>query len=129
MTTQRALATAPVAIFPVALAFVMARSLLAGDLRELFAAPFSALLIAAIGYPLALFAGWVMLRLAPAMAGASLARTLTAGVASAELIFWLLVHPFWQREFSNLFCAALVAACGLATAAAFRWLEHKHAAD
>lgn len=120
MNERRALATAPIAIFPVALVFIMARSLLAGDLRELFAAPFSALMITVVGYPLAVAAGWLLLRIAPALATASLTSALAAGLASAEIGFWVLIHPFWQREFSNLFCAALVAGCGLATAACLR---------
>lgn len=120
MNERRALATAPIAIFPVALVFIMARSLLAGDLRELFAAPFSALMITFVGYPLAVAAGWLLLRIAPALVTASVTSALAAGLASAEIGFWVLIHPFWQREFSDLFCAALVAGCGLATAA---WLR------
>ncbi len=120
MNTRRALATAPMAIFPVALVFILARSLLAGDLRELFSAPFSALMITVVGYPLAVAAGWLLLRIAPALVSTSVASALAAGLASAEIGFWLLIHPFWQRELSNLFCAALVAACGMACAARLR---------
>lgn len=125
MSERRALVIAPLAIFPVALVFVMARSLLAGDLRELFAAPFSAMMITFVGYPLAVAIGWLFLRTLPRLVNASFSLALGIGVASAEVTFWLLIHPFWQREFSNLFCAALVAACGLATAGAFQWLKPK----
>ena len=120
MSERRALAIAPLAIFPVALVFVMARSLLASDLRELFAAPFSALMITFVGYPLAVAIGWLLLRALPKLVYASVSLVLGVGVASAEVAFWLLIHPFWQREFSNFFCAALVAVCGLATAGAFQ---------
>ena len=120
MNERRALATAPMAIFPVALLFITAHSLLSGDLRELFAAPFSALMITFVGYPLGFAAGSLLLRIAPTLVTASVTSALAAGLVSAELGFWLLIHPFWQREFSDLFCAALVASCGLATAA---WLR------
>lgn len=125
MNQRRALLIAPMAIFPVALAAVMARSLLAGDLRELFAAPYSALMITFVGYPVAVAVGWLLLRTLPELVTASFIRALGVGLVSAEAIFWILIHPFWQREFSNLFCAALVAGCGLATAGAFQWLQPK----
>lgn len=122
---SRALIVAPLAIFPVALIFVAARSILAGDLRELFAAPFSASLITFSGYPIAFALGWLFLRTLPRFVNASAGLFLLAGVASAEVAFWLLIHPFWQREFSNLFCAALVAACTLATAGSFQLIKPK----
>ena len=127
MSERRALVIAPLAIFPVALVFVMARSLLAGDLREFFAAPFSAMLITFVGYPLAVAVGWLLLRTLPRLLNASVNLALGVGVASAEVAFWLLIHPFWQREFSNLFCALLVAACGLATALFFQRLKPQEA--
>ena len=129
MSERRALVIAPLAIFPVALVFVMARSLLAGDQRELFVAPFSAMMITFVGYPLAVAIGWLFLRILPRFVNASFGLALGVGVASAEVAFWLLIHPFWQREFSNLFCAALVAACGLATAGAFQRLKPKAASQ
>ena len=127
MSEMRAIALAPLAIFPVALVFIVARSLLAGDLRELFAAPFSAMMITAVGYPIAVAASWLLMRTFPRLAHPSLGIAIGIGVASAEASFWLLVHPFWQREFSNLFCAALVAACGVATAAALHTLRRRTA--
>jgi hypothetical protein len=120
-----AIAIASLAIYPVALVFVMARSLLAGDLRELFAAPFSALVMTFVGYPVAVVVGWLLLRAAPALVTASLIRGLGAGAVSAEVAFWILIHPFWQRDYSNSFCAALVAACGLAVATVFQRLNRK----
>ena len=127
MSEKQALGIAPLAIFPVALVFIVARSLLAGDLRELFAAPFSAVMITAIGYPIAFAASWLLLRTFPRLAHTSLWIAIGIGIASAEASFWLFVHPFWQREFSNLFCAALVAACGVATAAALHTLRRRTA--
>lgn len=129
MSLRRALLIAPMAIFPVALVGVMARSLLAGDLRELIAAPFSALMITFVGYPLAVLVGWLLQRTVPGLLGASHIRILGAGVVSAEAVFWLLIHPFWEREFSSAFCAALVAACGLACAAVFQWIKPRQAED
>ncbi|MDD5269388.1 MAG: hypothetical protein PHO08_20110 [Methylococcales bacterium] len=119
MGERRVLVIAPLAIFPVALVFVMVRSLLIGDLRELIAAPFSALMITAVGYPVAVVVCWLLVRAIPRLVNASLGVALCVGVASAEAAFWLLIHPIWQREFSNSFCVALVAACGLATAGVF----------
>lgn len=120
MNEGRALATAPIAAFPVALVFIVVRSLLAGDLRELLVAPFSALMITVVAYPLAVAAGWLLLRVAPTLVTASSGKAIATGLVIAELGFWMLIHPFWQREFSNVFCAALVAGCGVATAA---WLR------
>lgn len=124
MTESRALTRAPLTIYPVVLVFVMGRSMLVGDMRELFVAPFSALLMSLVGYPLALAAAWLVLRLWPGLATASLGLSLVVGVVCAELAFWLLVAPLWQPEvFSAGFCAAMVAVCGLATAGAFYWLR------
>lgn len=119
MGDRRVLVIAPLAIFPVTLVFVMARSLLTGDLRELIAAPFSALMITVVGYPVAVVVCWLLVRAIPRLVNASLGVALSVGVVSAEATFWVLIHPFWQREFSNLFCVALVAACGLSTAGIF----------
>lgn len=116
MSQPRATIAAPLVIFPVALVFVAVRALLSGDLRELFASPFSAAMITVVGYPIAVAAIWLITRISPKLMHASLGIVLGAGIASAELSFWLLVHPVWERDFSNLFCAALVAACGAATA-------------
>lgn len=127
MSEWRALAIAPLATFPVALVFILARSLLAGDLRELFAAPFSAAMITAVGYPAALAASWLLMRAFPRLARTSLWIAIWIGVASAEASFWLLVHPFWQRDFSNLFCSALVATCGAAIAATLHALRRRTA--
>lgn len=129
MSEQRALAIAPLAIFPVALAFIIVRSLLAGDLRELFVAPFSAMMIAVVGYPIAIATIWLLIRIFPGLKHASFGIAIGVGIASAELSFWLFVHPFWQREFSNLFCAALVAACGVSTAIALHKLSWKTASN
>ena len=120
MRGRRALLMAPLAIFPVALVFIATRSLLAGDLRELFAAPFSALMITTVAYPVAVAVGGLLVWAVPRLARARLAAAVVIGMASAEVPFWLLIHPLWQREFSNAFCGALVAACGAATAAFFR---------
>ena len=129
MNQRRALVIAPIAIFPVAMVAVMARSLVAGDLRELFAAPFSALMITFVGYPIAVVVGWLLLRIFPRLVNASFIHALGVGFVSAEAVFWFLIHPFWQREFSHLFCAALVAACGLATAGAFQWFKPNASSD
>lgn len=126
MSVRRAIAIAPVAIYPVALVFIMARSLLAGDLRELLVSPFSAMMIMVVGYPLAITMGWLLLRISPSLLNATYGLALVVGVVSAELVFWLIVHPFWEREFSDMFCVALVAACAIATVCNFLRLKQKN---
>lgn len=126
MNEGKAYATAPLALFPVALVFVLLRSILGGDWRELFAAPYSALLITVAGYPVALAAVWSASRIARSVGGAALA-TVLAAAAIAEAVFWLLVSPYWQREFSTPFCVALVGACAMASALMFVWLAGRRA--
>lgn len=125
MKERRPLFIAPLAIFPVALVFFMARSLIESDLRELFAAPYSAMLIAAVGYPIAIVVGWLLMSAFPNLKKASFGTTLLVGLVSAESIFWLLINPIWEREFSNLYSAALVGVSGLATAAVLHMLRRK----
>ena len=122
---MKALAIAPLAVFPVALVFVLLRSLIGGDLRELFAAPFSAGLITAVGYPFVLAAVWLASRIMSQFAAPSRALILTAAVVVLEAVFWLVIGPFWQRDFSNAFCAAMVGACGLVCGATFLWLASR----
>ena len=105
----------PLVIFPIALVFVAVYALSSDDYRELIAAPFSALVITAVGYPLAVITISVFSRAAQSAIGRPLA--ILAGVVIAEAEFWLLIHPFWQRDFSNLFCFLLVAAIGVTIAA------------
>lgn len=125
MNEKRALALAPFAIFPVALVFVAARSLLAGDLRELFAAPFSAMMITAVGYLFAIAGGWFVMRTMPRLVDKNPGIVMGVGALSAEICFWLFIQPFWQRDFSNFFCTAMVAACGAATAGLLRKLRKR----
>ena len=125
MKERRLLFIAPLAIFPVALVFFMARSLTEGDFRELFAAPYSAMLIVAVGYPIAIVVGWLILSVFPNLKKASFGTTLLVGLVSAESIFWLLINPAWEREFSDLYSAALVGVSGLATAAVLYMLLRK----
>ena len=125
---RRALFTAPIAIFPVALVFVSLRSLMAGDMRELFVAPLSAGAITLVGYPFAIAAGWAVAAASSKFAHKNLALILAASAISAEVIFWLVISPFWQRDFSIAFCLALVGACGLACGAAFYWLVRRQSA-
>lgn len=124
MTELRVFVRAPLAIYPVILVFIMGRSLLVGDMRGLFVSPFSALVMSVVGYPLAMAATWLILRLWPSLGTANLGMSLSVGVVCAELAFWLLVKPFWHQDvFSSGFCAAMVAVCGLATAGAFYGLR------
>ena len=125
MNERRPLFIAPLAIFPVALVFFMARSLIESDLRELFAAPYSAILLTVVGYPIAIVVGWLLMRAFPKLKNANFGTTLLVGLVSAESSFWLLINPIWEREFSNLYSAALVGVCGLATAATFHMLGQK----
>ena len=120
---RRALARAPLAMVPVALVFVVVRSLLASDLRELVVSPLTAAVIGLVGYPIAVAAIWLVGRWWPKALDGGLGVLLLTGLACAEAGFWVLIHPIWQRDFSNAFCAALVGACGMATAAAYRWLK------
>ncbi|HEY8160169.1 MAG TPA: hypothetical protein VIF10_15845 [Methylobacter sp.] len=122
MNEHRALATAPLAVWPVAFAFIMLRSLIIGDWRELFAAPYSAMMIAVAGYPFAVVAGWLLWHALVRLALTSFTAVLAAAAVSAEAIFWLVISPFWEREFSAAFCVALVGTCGLACGGMFFWL-------
>jgi hypothetical protein len=112
-----------VVIFPVTLMFIVMRSWHAGDLRELLVAPLSAGAMTAIGYPLAVAACSAWTRCAPRLASAGLLTVLVVGIVTGEALFWLLVAPFWWRDYSITFCSALVAACALSTAAALRVLD------
>ncbi|MHB8914889.1 MAG: hypothetical protein ACYC4K_03650 [Thiobacillus sp.] len=125
MNERRSLAIAPLAIFPAALVFIMAWSLIDGDLRELLVAPLSAMVIAAVGYPIAIVVGWLLMRAFPKLKKASFGTTLLVGLVSAESCFWLLINPIWERGVSNLYSAALVGVSGLATAAALHMLRRK----
>jgi hypothetical protein len=121
----RALATAPLAIFPVALVFILVRSFIAGDLRELFVAPISAAMITIIGYPLAFAVGWSLLWALKRFTYISSIFVIVTAVISAEVVFWGLISPFWQREFSIAFCIALVGTCGLSCGCMFLWLSQR----
>lgn len=125
MNEWRSVVIAPLAIFPVALVFFMARSLIEGDLRELFAAPYSAMVITAVGYPIAIALAWILISAFPNLKKASLGTTLLIGLVSAESSFWLLINPIWEREVSNLYSAALVGVSGLATAAVLHMLRRR----
>jgi hypothetical protein len=92
--------------------------LIVGDLGELPAALFSALMITFAGYPLAVTAGELLPRVAPAMVTANPIRRPCYWLGQRQ--GRLLIHPFWQCNLSDPFCAALVAECGLATGA---WLR------
>lgn len=124
MGTHRAILLAPLAIFPVVLAFVGARALMVGDMRGAFVAPFAALLITLVGYPLALLSAWGLIRLFPALVSAGLAVHLAVGIISAETVFWVLVRPLWQQEvYSTAFCMTMLAACGALSAGLLFWLR------
>jgi hypothetical protein len=125
MNKSKALATAPLAVFPVALVFVLLRSLIGGDWRELFAAPFSAAMITAVGYPFVLAAVWSASRIMTRFGAPGRALIVAAAVVLLEAVFWLVISPFWRRDFSNAFCAAMVGASGLVCAATFLWLSSR----
>lgn len=127
MSQGRALATAPLAIFPVALIFMVVRSLVVGDLHELFVAPISAGMITIVGYPFAVAAGWLLWRTLTKFGHAKRVSILAASMLTAEAAFWLVISPLWQREFSAAFCVALVGACGLACGGTFLWLVRRQA--
>lgn len=115
----RAVLAAPLAIYPTALVFISARALLTSDPRELFVAPLSALVVTVVGYPFALGCAWLVGRLQPGWLQAARGLSMLLAAVGAEVVFWGLISPFWQRDFSPAFCAALVAACGAATAWAY----------
>jgi hypothetical protein len=119
MNDGRAFVLSPLAIFPVSLVFIIVLALATGDLREAVAAPFSALFITLVGYPTAILAWW------PVWQGLKRSRLrgtpsiLIAAVVAAEAVFWIVLSPVWHRNFSNLACTVLIAACGLACGLAF----------
>lgn len=119
MNERKAIITAPLAIFPVAFVFIMVRSLIGGDWRELFAAPYSAMIITVGGYPFAVAVGWLSWRGLMRIAHVSLTAVLVIAFTSAEAVFWFVISPFWEREFSVAFCIALVGACGLTCGGTF----------
>jgi hypothetical protein len=55
----------------------------------------------------------------------NLVVVLAASAASAEAVFWILISPFWQRDFSVAFCVALVGTCGVACGTALTWLVRR----
>ncbi len=87
MSQGRALATAPLAIFPVALIFMVVRSLVVGDLHELFVAPISAGMITIVGYPFAVAAGWLLWRTLTKFGHAKRVSILAASMLTAEAAF------------------------------------------
>ena len=128
MNERRALVWAPVAIFPISLLFVLGLALATGDLRVALAAPFSALFMTMVGYPVAMLVWW------PVWEGLKKARCtgtpaiLAVAVLAAEAVFWIVFSPLWQRDFSKAFCAVLIAACGLGCGLVFARLVHSQAA-
>lgn len=107
--------TAPLVIFPVALIAIAARALLMNDPRELLMSPISAAMMTAVAYPLAVLAIWLVRRFLPQLTEAGPTVAALVGLAAAELTFWALIHPFWERGFSTAFTAALIAGFGLST--------------
>lgn len=106
--------SAPLVIFPVALVAIAARALWMNDPRELFISPISAAMMTAVGYPLAVLAIWLVRRFLPRLTEAGASAAALVGVIAAEVAFWSLIHPWWQRDFSAPFMAVLIAAFGLA---------------
>jgi hypothetical protein len=125
VSAGRAVFIAPAAIFPVALVFVLVRSLMIGDIRELVVAPLSAGAITVVGYPLAVVVGWLLTLPSSKAKHRNLVVVLAVSAASAEAVFWILISPFWQRDFSVSFCVALVGICGVACGTAFMWLVRR----
>jgi Kef-type K+ transport system membrane component KefB len=119
MNERRALVLSPAAIFPVSLFFVMGLALATGDLREALVAPFSALFITVVGYPTAILVWWPVWQGLKKTGHDGTPAILAAAVLAAEAVFWIVLSPVWRRDFSNLFCAVLIAACGLACGLAF----------
>lgn len=119
LSDRRAAVLAPLVIYPVALALIAVRALLLSDPRELLVSPLSAALVTVVGYPAALATGWLICRVYPRLLTAPLGTLMLLGVFGAEVLFWGLINPFWQRDFSPLYCATLVAASGIATAWAY----------
>jgi hypothetical protein len=119
MDEKKALLLSPLAIFPVSFIFIVGKALLGGDLREAFAAPFSALFITVTGYPISIIVWSIVWRGLKRMARVDKASVLAASLIAAEAVFWGVISPLWERDFSDAFCAALMAACGLACGAVF----------
>jgi Kef-type K+ transport system membrane component KefB len=119
MSERRALVLSPAAIFPVSLLFIMGLALATGDVREALVAPFSALFITVVGYPTAILVWWPVWKGLKKTGHDGTPSILAAAVLAAEAVFWIALSPIWQRDFSNLFCAILIAACGLACGLAF----------
>jgi hypothetical protein len=118
LNERKALLIAPIAILPVALVFILLRSLIEGDLRELIVAPLSAVMIACIGYPFAFGVSSLLWRVLKGFQHTNFLLPVAA-IVSAEGVFWVVISPFWQRDFSNAFCVALVGASGLACGGVF----------
>lgn len=108
--------SAPLVIFPVALVAVALRSLWMSDPRELLVSPITAAMMTLVAYPLAVGAIWLIRRFLPHITEAGAGVACLVGVVAAEVAFWSLIHPIWQRDFSGLYMAALVAGFGLSTA-------------
>jgi hypothetical protein len=119
MSERRALVFAPAAIFPVSLFFVMGLALSTGDFREALVAPFSALFMTLVGYPAAMLVWWPVWKGLKKTGHDGTPTILIAAVLAAEAVFWSVLSPLWQRGFSNLFCAVLIGACGLACGLVF----------
>jgi hypothetical protein len=119
MNERRAFVLSPLALFPVSLVFIAGLALATGDLREAVAAPFSALFITLVGYPVAMLVWW------PVWLGLKRSRycgtpaILLAAIVVAEAVFWIVLSPVWQRDFSSLACTVLIAGCGLGCGLAF----------
>ena len=86
------------------------------DPRELLVSPITAAAVVLIGYPMAATCLWLGERLWPQGTTSRRLAFVVMGVVMAEVCFWALVSPFWQRDFSALFCAGLSGLSGVATA-------------
>ena len=116
MDKQRAMMLAPLAIYPVALILIAVRSAMLSDPRELLVSPIMAAAVVLIGYPLAAICMWLGERLWPQGTTSRRLAFLVMGVVMAEVCFWGFVSPFWQRDFSALFCAWMSGLSGVVTA-------------
>jgi hypothetical protein len=116
MDRQRAMMVAPLAIYPVALVFIAVRSAMLSDPRELLVSPITAAAVFLIGFPMAATCLWFGERLWQQRTNSRCLAFVVMGFVMAEVCFWALVSPFWQRDFSALFCAGLSGLSGVATA-------------
>lgn len=130
---KRALFIAPLSAFPIVLAFGILQDSSINDFRNLHAffglALFPALeaFSITVGYYLFEVAVFlIVLRCAPKLILANLARTILVGLISAEVFLWIHFYgsAHWQLD-DRISFSALFAACGVTTGLIFHRLSHR----